>query len=305
MIDYKMPNMNGIDLANQLRSRDVAAPIILITGYPDDNIPAKAAVVGVSPRPVEAPSRGEPRRPDSGRHSSKRVLLPTPVTASGKLLRDVPLRYRAKYPASTVPDKHWPSAAQEMANAYPTTHPIGYWREDHARLSAPSPISSVCLRVMPASLPREFSYRKDEEIYGEDEPADYVYQVIQGAVRTYKLLSDGRRQIGAFHLPGDVFGLESRSTHRLAAEAIVDTTVRLVEAPQPGAGGRDRCQGCAQPWTMTAGDLRHAEDHMLLLGRKSAMERVANFLLEMDRRLAVTGMMALPMCRRDIGDYLG
>lgn len=47
VIDYKMPNMNGVDLANQLRSRDVAVPIILITGYPDDNIPAKAAVVGV------------------------------------------------------------------------------------------------------------------------------------------------------------------------------------------------------------------------------------------------------------------
>ncbi|MHC2658762.1 hypothetical protein ACVMHY_011341 [Bradyrhizobium barranii subsp. barranii] len=52
----------------------------------------------------------------------------------------------------------------------------------------------------------EFSYRKDEEIYGEDEPAEYVYQVVTGAVRSYKLLSDGRRQIGAFHLPGDVFG---------------------------------------------------------------------------------------------------
>ena len=63
----------------------------------------------------------------------------------------------------------------------------------------------------------EFSYRKDEEIYGEDEPAEYVYQVISGAVRSYKLLSDGRRQIGAFHLPGDVFGLESGSVHRLAA----------------------------------------------------------------------------------------
>ena len=75
----------------------------------------------------------------------------------------------------------------------------------------------------------EFSYRKDEEIYGEDEPAEYVYQVIQGAVRTYKLLSDGRRQIGAFHLPHDVFGLESGTSHRLAAEAIVDTTVRLVK----------------------------------------------------------------------------
>jgi CRP/FNR family nitrogen fixation transcriptional regulator len=58
-------------------------------------------------------------------------------------------------------------------------------------------------------------------------------------------------------------------------------------------------------WTMTAGELRHAEERMLLLGRKSAIERVANFLLEMDRRLAVAGMMALPMCRRDIGDYLG
>ena len=72
----------------------------------------------------------------------------------------------------------------------------------------------------------EFSYRKDEEIYGEDEPAEYVYQVIRGAVRTYKLLSDGRRQIGAFLLPGDVFGLESGASHRLAAEAVIDTTVR-------------------------------------------------------------------------------
>jgi two-component system response regulator FixJ len=47
VIDYKMPNMNGIDLANRLRNRDIAAPIILITGYPDDTIPAKAAAVGV------------------------------------------------------------------------------------------------------------------------------------------------------------------------------------------------------------------------------------------------------------------
>src|SRR5438046_7229251 len=66
----------------------------------------------------------------------------------------------------------------------------------------------------------EFTYRKDEEIYGEDEPAEYVYQVISGAVRTYKLLSDGRRQIGAFHLPGDVFGLESGTTDPPAGGAI-------------------------------------------------------------------------------------
>jgi CRP/FNR family transcriptional regulator, nitrogen fixation regulation protein len=151
----------------------------------------------------------------------------------------------------------------------------------------------------------EFSYKKDEEIYGEDEPAEYVYQVICGAVRSYKLLSDGRRQIGAFYLPGDFFGLELGSVHRLAAEAIVDTTARLVKRRSLEQAAGVDVQVARNLWTMTAGDLRHAEDHMLLLGRKTAMERVAAFLLEMDRRLAVAGMMALPMCRRDIGDYLG
>ena len=151
----------------------------------------------------------------------------------------------------------------------------------------------------------EFSYKKDEEIYGEDEPSDYVYQVIRGSVRSYKLLSDGRRQIGAFYLPGDVFGLESGPVHRLTAEAIVDTTVRLVKRRSLEQAAGITVEVARSLWSMTAGELRHAEDHMLLLGRKSAMERVASFLLEMDRRLAVTGMMALPMCRRDIGDYLG
>jgi CRP/FNR family nitrogen fixation transcriptional regulator len=151
----------------------------------------------------------------------------------------------------------------------------------------------------------EFSYRKDEEIYGEGEPAEYVYQIIRGAVRTYKLLSDGRRQIGAFLLPGDFFGLESGTSHRLAAESIIDTNVRLVKRSSLEQAASVDVQVARKLWGMTAGELRHAEDHMLLLGRKSAMERVANFLLEMDRRLAVAGMMALPMCRRDIGDYLG
>src|SRR5260370_22190820 len=77
----------------------------------------------------------------------------------------------------------------------------------------------------------EFTYKKGTEIYGEKEPADYVYQVKTGAARSYKLLSDGRRQIGAFHLVGDIFGLENSSEHRFTAEAIVDTTVRLINRP--------------------------------------------------------------------------
>src|SRR6185312_10331542 len=75
----------------------------------------------------------------------------------------------------------------------------------------------------------EFKYKRGAEIFGEAEPAEYVYQVVEGAVRSYKLLSDGRRQINAFHLVGDIFGLENHGTHRFTAEAIVETTVRLVK----------------------------------------------------------------------------
>lgn len=160
--------------------------------------------------------------------------------------------------------------------------------------------------AMRAGLPvSEFSYGRDEEIYGEGEAAEYVYQVISGTVRTHKLLADGRRSIGAFHLPGDVFGLEAGDTHRMAAEAVVDTTVRLVRRRSlEQAAGKDVAVA-RDLWSMTSEELRHAEDHMLLLGRKNAIEKVAAFLLEMDRRSAKVGLLALPMSRRDVGDYLG
>jgi CRP/FNR family transcriptional regulator, nitrogen fixation regulation protein len=151
----------------------------------------------------------------------------------------------------------------------------------------------------------EFTYKKDEEVFGEDEPAEYVYEVLSGAVRTYKLLSAVRRQISAFHLPGDVFGLEAGLSHRLAAEAIVDTTVRLVKRSSLEKAAGTDVRVARKLWAITARELTHAEDHMLRLGRKSAMEKVAAFLLEMDRRLPATGLIGLPMCRRDIGDYLG
>jgi CRP/FNR family transcriptional regulator, nitrogen fixation regulation protein len=151
----------------------------------------------------------------------------------------------------------------------------------------------------------EFKYQKGIEIYGEGEPADYIYQVVDGAVRSYKLLSDGRRQIGAFHLVGDVFGLENGKTHRFTAEAVVDTTVRLTKRCSLEHVAETDVLVALDLLNMTTSNLQHAEDHMLLLGRKTSLERVAAFLLEMDRRLSAAGVMALPMCRRDIADYLG
>jgi CRP/FNR family nitrogen fixation transcriptional regulator len=151
----------------------------------------------------------------------------------------------------------------------------------------------------------EFTYKKGTEIYGEKEPADYVYQVKTGAARSYKLLSDGRRQIGAFHLVGDIFGLENSSEHRFTAEAIVDTTVRLIKRRSLELVAESDALVARNLLSMTTNNLQHAEDHMLLLGRKTSLERVAAFLIEMDRRLTAAGVLALPMCRRDIADYLG
>jgi CRP/FNR family nitrogen fixation transcriptional regulator len=151
----------------------------------------------------------------------------------------------------------------------------------------------------------EFKYNRGGEIYGEAEPADYIYQVVEGAVRSYKLLSDGRRQIGAFHLVGDIFGLENGASHRFTAEAIVDTTVRLIKRRSLEHVAESDVFVALDILNMTTTSLQHAEDHMLLLGRKTSLERVAAFLLEMDRRLTAAGIIALPMCRRDIADYLG
>jgi CRP/FNR family transcriptional regulator, nitrogen fixation regulation protein len=150
-----------------------------------------------------------------------------------------------------------------------------------------------------------FKYRKDTVIFGETEPADYIYQVIEGAVRTHKLLSDGRRQIGAFHLPGDIFGLENGDFHRFTAEAIVETTVRLVNRQSLEREAKNDPAMVRNLLNMTTDNLQHVENHLLLLGRQSATERVAAFLLEMNGRMKATGAMALPMTRRDIGDYLG
>lgn len=151
----------------------------------------------------------------------------------------------------------------------------------------------------------EFKYNRGAELFGEAEPAEYVYQVIDGSVRSYKLLSDGRRQINAFHLVGDIFGLENGDTHRFTAEAIVDTFVRLVRRVSLSHIAETDAMVARDLLNMTASNLQRAEEHMLLLGRKTSLERVAAFLLEMDRRLAAAGVMALPMCRRDIADYLG
>jgi CRP/FNR family nitrogen fixation transcriptional regulator len=157
----------------------------------------------------------------------------------------------------------------------------------------------------PELIITKFTYGRGERIFGEGETAEYVYQVLCGAVRSFRLLSDGRRQIGAFRLAGDAFGLESGLNHHATAEAVIETTVRIVKHRSLELAANGDAAVACELWAMTAGELRGAEDHMALLGRNSATQRVAAFLLEMDRRLADADRFTLPMPRCDIADYLG
>src|SRR4029079_13929597 len=120
----------------------------------------------------------------------------------------------------------------------------------------------------------EHKYAKGIEIFGQAEPADYIYQVIEGAVRSHKLLSDGRRQIGAFHLPRDIFGLENGDFHRFTAEAIIDTITCVVKRTSLERVARADPAMVRSLLTMTTDNLQHVENHMLLLGRTPSQERV-------------------------------
>ena len=147
-------------------------------------------------------------------------------------------------------------------------------------------------------------YPRNTEIFGENEPADYLYRVISGSVRTYKILSDGRRQVGGFYLPGDIFGLEFADEHTLSAEAIGDAKVLVVKRSALNAlAGRD-ASVAQQLFALTGRELHRVQDRILLL-IKNARERVASFLLEMVERASENNTIELPMSRQDIADYLG
>ena len=148
------------------------------------------------------------------------------------------------------------------------------------------------------------SFSRNAEIYGESEPADYLYKVVSGTVRTYKVLTDGRRQVGGFYVAGDIFGLESGEEHTFSAEAITECKVLVIKRSALMALAARDHEVSRQLWTITGGELRRVQDHIMLL-IKSAQQRVASFLLEMSERISADNAVELPMSRQDIADYLG
>lgn len=129
-------------------------------------------------------------------------------------------------------------------------------------------------------------------------------KVVSGVVRVSQLLPDGRRQISAFHLPGDMFGFEIDDLHHATAEAIVPTKIVAFKWQSMAGAGASTSQ-VRELLNRTMMGLRHTQDHLLLLGRKNALERLAAFLLEMAGRLGGKTVFDLAMPRHDIADYLG
>lgn len=164
----------------------------------------------------------------------------------------------------------------------------------------PAPATTQAYHSTPAR-----SIHKDAEIYCEGDEAAFFFQVVSGAVRTYKILADGRRQIDAFHLPGDFFGLECSGEHRFSAEAIGAVSIVAYRRASLEALALSDPALARQVIDAMMRSLQRAQDHVVLLGRKSAVEKIASFLLELSGRLAHDDDLDLPMSRIDIADHLG
>ncbi|HET6182563.1 MAG TPA: helix-turn-helix domain-containing protein [Acetobacteraceae bacterium] len=148
---------------------------------------------------------------------------------------------------------------------------------------------------------------RDAEIVAQGDRAEHCYIVISGWLRTVTLMEDGRRQVGLFLTAGDLFGWDVIGEYDMSAEAVTDVVLRRVPMRcidnlaerDPDFARRLRRMGAEQ--------LRAARERMVLLGRMTALERIAHFLLETASRARAAGgdPVDLPMSRADIADHLG
>lgn len=167
---------------------------------------------------------------------------------------------------------------------------------DQASESSADPLGVAGVRM---------TWRRNEEIFGEGESATCVYRVLRGVVRTYRILADGRRQIAEFFLPGEVFGLHARAVHQASAEAVTDCEVVAVRRSQLSERSLNDGATAHKLLALTLHQLLRSEEHMLILGRKTASERLAWFLMDMAERIPAPNRVELPMSRQDIADFLG
>jgi CRP-like cAMP-binding protein len=151
------------------------------------------------------------------------------------------------------------------------------------------------------------SVQREQEIHGQGDQASSCYRILRGCVRMVKLMEDGRRQIGEFLMAGDLLGFDALDTHDFAAEAVSDVVLRRYPRRAVDVLAESNTALARRLRDLTSISLRMAHMRLLLLGRKTASERIATFLLEMAERLPRTSacVMDMPMSRTDMADHLG
>ncbi|WP_244474054.1 MULTISPECIES: helix-turn-helix domain-containing protein [unclassified Rhizobium] len=164
-----------------------------------------------------------------------------------------------------------------------------------AKMLNATPIAFPCSSAPVTRVTQVQTYAGGKEIYTPGEKSGTFYEVEFGAVRLHRLLSDGRRQVIGFYLAGETFGFEADRTHAFFAEAIVPTGLRSFS--QPGNGD--------DILKLALRGMLRAQEHLAVIGRQTAVERIAGFLLDMANRQGNLDHFDLPMSRLDIADYLG
>ena len=158
-------------------------------------------------------------------------------------------------------------------------------------------------RMAPVSPPTAFA--EGDTIYAQEDAAQFIYEVVEGMVRTARLGTDGRRIVHGFFVPGDIFGIEPNGAHACSAETVCATRIASCDRSQIERRALADRAVATEFWSCLLKSVEQAGAHMSLLARATAVEKIAHFLLEMAERMSASRRFALPMSRYDIADYLG
>lgn len=150
-------------------------------------------------------------------------------------------------------------------------------------------------------------FSRNETIFNDGDEANNCYKVISGAVRLCKHMTDGRRQIADFLLAGDFFGFMQFGNYKFTAEAVGDVVLMCYPQRQVERLSNAMPNLRGRLLVLLSQRLLGMQDHLVMLGRQTAKERVASFLLHIAERSDAEEGLAfdLPMSRQDIADYLG
>ena len=151
---------------------------------------------------------------------------------------------------------------------------------------------------------------RGQTLFHEGDPATRVFTLTAGCLKLYKLLADGRRHVAGFMFPGDFLGISVDDEHAFTAEALEDARLCSFSRSRFDDFVEDHPAMEHELYRLAAHELAAAQQQLVLLGRKTATERLASFLLLLGRRGELkTGerptIVDLPMGRSDIADYLG